>query len=334
MNTQPTIKDIAKKLGFSPSTVSRALNNHPDISDKTKNAIEKTAKELNYFPNKIAQSLKTRKTKTIGVIVPEIKHDFFASAISGIEKVTYKSGYTIMVCQSNENYEREVINTFALEAQQIAGMIVSISQTTYNGDHFKAVQMRGLPIVFFDRVWEDINASKVIIDDELCAYDAVTHLIKSGRKKIAHLSGSPNLKICENRAKGYKKALSENNIEIRDELIVYDGLHEENGYKSLSKLIDSGIVPDAIFAVNDPVAIGAFKKIKEYGLKIPDDIALVGFSNNPITSLIEPSLTTVNQPSFEMGQKAAELLIEHISRGDMEPRTVILKTNLIVRDST
>ncbi|MBU0558827.1 MAG: LacI family transcriptional regulator [Bacteroidetes bacterium] len=333
--TQPTIKDIAKKLNISPSTVSRALNDHPDISAETKRLVEMTSKELNYFPNTIAQSLKTKRSTTIGVIVPEIKHDFFSSAISGIEKVAYQSGYTIMVCQSNESYEREVINTKALASQRIAGLVISISQNTVNGNHFKALQKRGMPIVFFDRVCDDVDASKVVINDEESAYKAVNHLIERGYTKIAHITGPLNLKICKDREEGYKKALREHSLFEDKDFIISSGLHEENGYQSMEALFNLGKIPDAIFAVNDPVAIGAFKKIKEYGLKIPDDIAIVGFSNNPITSLVEPPITTVNQPSFGMGQRAAELLIKQIeSDAEFKPVTEVLKTTLIVRGSS
>lgn len=330
-----TIKDIAKKLGVSASTVSRALSDHPDISPSTKSLVKSTAKEMHYFPNSIAQSLKTKNTKTIGVIIPEIKHAFFSSAISGIEAIAYNSGYTILVCQSNESYEREKINTASLESQRIAGLLTSISQETTNCDHFLTLQKRGLPIVFFDRVCEEFNATKVIIDDEQSAYTAVKYLLDKGYSNIAHLAGPSVLKICKGRLNGYKKALSERNIAINEDMIINAGLHEGDGYNSFSKLIERGMKPDAIFAVNDPVAVGAFKKIRELGLKIPQDVALVGFSNNPITSLIEPGITTVDQPSFDMGQKAAELLIKQIENGDdFVPVTEVLQTHLIIRNST
>ena len=329
--------DIAKKLKISVSTVSRALNEHPDIKEETRNLIKKLAKKLNYSPNQIARSLKSKKTNVIGVIVPEIKHDFFSSAISGIEEVAYHSGYTILVCQSNESYKREIINTNALMHQRVAGLIVSISQTTENGNHFKELINRGMPIVFFDRACKDVSANKVVIDDAKSAFNAVTHLIQRGLKKIAHLAGPQELKICEQRLKGYKNALKEANIPISKELIRYSsGLHEIDGYNSLDSLLKENIIPDAIFAVNDPVAIGAFQRMKEDGLKIPKDIAIVGFSNNRITSLIEPSMTTVGQPSFKMGEKAAGLLIEMLKnpKRNNQKKTIMLETELIIRKST
>ena len=329
--------DIAKKLKISVSTVSRALNEHPDIKEETRNQVKKLAKKLNYSPNQIARSLKSKKTNVIGVIVPEIKHDFFSSAISGIEEVAYHSGYTILVCQSNESYKREVINTNALMHQRVAGLIVSISQTTENGNHFKELINRGMPIVFFDRACKDVSANKVVIDDVKSAFGAVTHLIQRGRKKIVHLAGPQELKICEQRLKGYKNALKEANIPISKELIRYSsGLHEIDGYNSLDSLLKENIIPDAIFAVNDPVAVGAFQRMKEDGLKIPKDIAIVGFSNNRITSLIEPSMTTVGQPSFKMGEKAAGLLIEMLKnpKRNNQKKTIMLETELIIRKST
>ena len=331
-----TITDIAKKLKISTSTVSRALNNHPDIRPETKDQVKKLAKRLNYSPNPIARSLKTKRTNVIGVIVPEIKHDFFASAISGIEDVAYHSGYIILVCQSNESLEREIINTSALINQRVAGLIVSISQNTKNGNHFKELIDRGIPLVFFDRACNDVSTNKVIIDDAKSAFKAVTHLIERGNKRIAHFSGPRTLEICKQRLKGYKDALKQANLPLLNELIRFGDLHEDNGYESMDALLKENIIPDAIFAVNDPVAIGAFQRIKEAGLKIPDDISIVGFSNNKITSLVDPPLTTVNQPSFDMGKKAAEILVEMIEndKSNNQKNTIVLDAELIVRSST
>jgi len=331
-----TITDIAKKLGISASTVSRALSDHPDINASTKKRVKKLAKECNYKPNPIAQSLKNNRTTIIGVIVPEIKHDFFSSAISGIEEIAYHAGYTIIVCQSNENFEREVVNTNALIQQRVAGIVASISQNTKNSNHFKSVIERGIPLVFFDRVCEDVSTSKVVIDDSKSAFDAVSYLINKGYKKIAHFAGPKVLGICKRRLNGYTDALIKAHVPIMKELICYGGLHEIDGYNSMDYLLRKNIIPDAIFAVNDPVAIGAFQKIKEVGLKIPGDIGIVGFSNNKITSLVDPAITTIDQPSFEMGKKAAEILIELIEsdKKNGRPKTITLDTKLIVRDST
>lgn len=333
--SQVTIKDIAKKLNISPSTVSRALRDHPDISAKTKEMVNSLAEELDYQPDSIAQSLKKRKTNLIGVIVPEIKHYFFSTAISGIEEVAYRAGYAIIVSQSNESYDRECVNVRALISNRVAGLLISIAQTTENSDHFKLLERQGIPFVFFDRVCEDIEASKVVVDDFNGAFNAVEHLINSGYKRIAHLAGPKHLSISQQRLDGYLSALKKHKIPYDKNLVVYGGLNEEDGIIGFQKLLQLDHLPDALFAVNDPVAIGAFEKIKEHGLEIPEDMALVGFSNNPISSLIEPSLTTVEQPAYEIGKRAAELLIEQIKFGEsFIMRKDMLKTKLIVRDST
>lgn len=333
---QKTIVDIAKKLKLSPSTISRALNDHPDINSNTKILVNKIAKEIGYIPNPIARSLRKNKTNTIGIIVPEIKHDFFSSAISGIEEIAYQNGFSILLCQSNESYEREIVNTQVLVQHRIAGLIVSISQTTKKGNHFNELLQHGIPLVFFDRVCKDVNAYKVIIDDEKSAFNAVTYLINKGYKKIAHLAGPAELDICTKRYNGYVQALKSHNIRLNKNLVMGGGLHENDGYESMNKLLMNNKNVDAVFAVNDPVAIGAYQKIKEAGLRIPDDIGIIGFSNNKITSLIEPKMTTVDQPSFDMGKKAAEILIDLIKNEDKisTPRTEILETKLIIREST
>jgi len=331
-----TITDIAKKLGISASTVSRALSGHPDVKESTKKQVLKLVNEYNFKLNPIAQSLKSNKTTIIGVIVPEIKHDFFSSAISGIEEVAYNCGYTIIVCQSNESYEREVINTNSMIQQRVAGVIASISQNTTSSAHFKSVVDHGMPLVFFDRASEDITASKVIIDNAKGACKATDHLIDKGYKKIAHLAGPQTLEICRERLKGYRQALKERNLIVEEELIQFRGLDEIDGYTSMDKLLSLNNTPDAIFAVNATVAIGAYQRIREAGLKIPSQIGIVGFSNNKMMTLVDPPMTAVGQPSFEMGKKAAEILIETIEseKKSVKPKLLILDTELIIRGST
>lgn len=331
---QTTIVDIATKLGVSPSTVSRALSDHPDVKQATKNLVRKTAVENNYTPNPIARSLRNSRTTTIGVIVPEIKHDFFSSAISGVEDVAYRAGYTILVCQSNESHEREVVNTHLLLNHRVAGVVVSVAQDSKGGDHFREVLKRKVPLVFFDRAAKDIAASKVVIDDLKLAHDAVRYLVGKGYKRIAHFGGPQALGICRQRLDGYMTALSESGMPVTESIVRFGGMHEQDGYAAMDTLLSENNIPDAIFAVNDPVVIGAFQRIKEAGLRIPDDIALVGFSNNKITSLVDPQITTVDQPSFEMGRKAAAILIDTIEGRLTEPTTFVVDAKLIVRGST
>ena len=336
MSERTTIKDIAKILHLSSSTVSRALQNHPDISETTKEKILTLAKELDYHPDPFAQGLKTNQTKSIGVIIPEIKHDFFSSVLDGIDEIAHKSGYSIIVCKSNESYEREVRNTYVMASNRIGGIIVSISQTTNNSDHFKYLQKIGTPIVFFDRICEEIEADRIVVDDYNGAYCATEYLVLTGYNRIAHLAGPQKISICSLRYQGYKSALEKYQIPLCYDLVVYGGLHEQDGWVGTEKLLNRRDLPDAIFAVNDPVALGAYMKIKDVGLKIPDDIALIGFSDNKISSLLDPPLTTVSQPAYDIGKMAAKLLLQRIKFPvtSYKPETVVLKTMLIVRKST
>jgi LacI family transcriptional regulator len=337
--TQVTIKDIARELGISPSTVSRALKDHPDISTETKRAVNELADKLKYTPNSIALSLRQSKSNTIGVIIPEIVHFFFSTVISGIEDIAYAAGYSVIVSQSNESYEREIIDSKALFNNRVDGMLVSLSRETTQFDHFKSIHERGVPLVFFDRVTDAINCSKVVVDDFDGSYQATEHLIQQGYKRIAHLSGPPSLSVGQHRLEGYKAALNRNNMDFDESLVIRGHVSEDEILaKELTlKLLNSPNPPDAVFAINDIAALGAMLAVKEKGLKIPGDIAIVGFSNWRFTSLTEPPMTTVNQPGFEMGQEAARLLIIEIeAKKDeiIEPITKTLKTNLIIRGSS
>ncbi len=329
-----TIVDIANKLGISPSTVSRALSDHPDVKDETKEKVRKIAKALVYSPNPIARSLKSNRTSTIGVIVPEIEHFFFSSAISGIEEVASSSGYTIILCQSNESYEREIENTNLMIHHRVAGLVVSISLTTKNGNHFQELLKRRIPVVFFDRACEDVTASKVLIDDYRSAYDAVSYLIDKGRMSVAHFGGSQEVGIYEKRWRGYVDAMKHAGLPVRDKLMTNGELYEQHGYHSFDSMIKENRIPDAVFAVNDSVAVGALQRVKEARLRIPEDVAIIGFSNEKITRFVDPPLTTVDQPAMDMGKKAAEILIGTIEGKIVEPQTILIPTRLIVRGST
>ncbi|MGF1635747.1 MAG: LacI family DNA-binding transcriptional regulator [Cyclobacteriaceae bacterium] len=332
---QITIKDIAKKLNIAPSTVSRALKDHPDISSATKKAVADLAEQLDYQPNTVAQNLRKSKTFTIGVIVPEIVHYFFSSVISGIEDVAYSSGYHVMICQSNELLEREKMNANALMASRVDGLLVSISKETENANHFLSLQKRGIPIVQFDRCLPSLNTSSVVVDDYEGALHATEHLIQKGCKRIAHLMAPSNLEISKERARGYQKALQNYQIEYDPELSV-QGDSFKSGYKAALKLLNSDKNPDAFFAVNDLAAIGAMKAIKSKGLRIPEDVAIVGFSDDPtITELMDPPLTSVLQPGFEMGMLATRMLLEAIDKKEnAKIRNEVLRTELMIRASS
>lgn len=335
---QVTIKDIARELGISPSTVSRALKDHPDISVETKKAVNALSEKLNYQPNIVALNLRQKKTNTIGVIIPEIVHFFFSTIISGIEDVAYQAGYNVIIAQSNESYQREVTDMKALFNSRVDGMLLSLSRETTNFDHIESIISKGVPIVFYDRMYDSPTSSKVIVDDYAGAKEAVLHMVDQGCKRIAHLMAAPNLIISIDRLKGYQDALTESKLELNKEYVMecYSGTFEE-GKRATKKLLSLPNPPDAIFANNDPMAMGAMMAIKEKGLRIPEDIAIVGFSNWFFGEVMDPSLTSVDQPGFEMGQEAARMLIKQIESKDKgEPvlETKILKTKLVIRNSS
>jgi LacI family transcriptional regulator len=337
MSRQKTIKDIAKALDLSPSTVSRALRNHPKINEETKQKVRKLAEEWDYRPNEIALSLKNQRTRTIGVIIPEIVHFFFSTVISGIEEVAYAKGYTVMFCQSNESNKKERLDIKALIAHRVDGLLVSHSRETVDFQHFKDIIKSDLPIVFFDRVPDVEQTSKVVIDDFEAAKKGVVHLIEQGCRRIAHLAGPKHLNIAKQRKAGYLDALRIHEIPVDQKSVIecFDA-SIETGYQGMKKLLNLPIRPDGLFANNDILAVGAMKAIKEAGLRIPADVAVVGFSNWQFSELVDPPLTTLSQPGISMGREAVSLLIDQIEKPISE-RTFtnkILDIDLIVRKSS
>ncbi len=331
------IKDLARMLNTSTATVSRALNNHPAIKKETKERVMQLVKEVGYRPNTIAKNLKMQRSTTIGILVPNIGHDFFGSAISAIEKVVSDAGFTAMICQSHEKYQHELEAVNNLIANNVAGVIASISQETKNPDHFMELQHNEIPVVFFDRCFDEgIQASKVITDDFGGSLRAVKYLIKTGYKRIAYLAGTPNLNISRERLRGYETALQNAGMPVADELIVHCGMEKQDGKVGLQQLMQLDNKPDAVFCVNDPVAIGVYQQSRVYNIKIPGDLAVIGFSNNEISSLIQPALTTVDQSARKIGQRAGQILIHQIE-SDKDRITgnkiEIMEANLIVRDS-
>jgi LacI family transcriptional regulator len=339
--TQITIKDIARELGISPSTVSRALKDHPDISKETKKAVNELAVKLNYQPNIVALNLRTQKTNTIGVVIPELVHFFFSTVISGIEDVAYNAGYNVILAQSNESLEREKTDLKALFNSRVDGMLISISRETVEYDHIEAILSRGVPIVFYDRMYPNNVTSNVIVDDYIGSKEAVSHLIDQGCKRIAHLQSSPKLKIAEDRLRGHLDALAENKIPFPKGYL--EQCHTgtiDDGYEAMKNLLKLKERPDGVFANNDVLAMGAIRAIKQAGLRVPEDIAIVGFSNWFYSSIMEPSLSSVDQPGFLMGQEAARLLLKQIEIREKDnetvivPETKVLKTKLIIRESS
>ncbi len=334
-HSETTIHDIAKKLNISASTVSRALNNNPLISRKTSELIKKTAAEMGYRPNVLAANLRTKKTKTIGVIVPLINRHFFSSVISGIEDIAYQSGFTVTISQSNDLLEKESYIAHALFANRVDGLIISIGMETKEYSHLRLFSERGIPLVFFDRVVDEIEANKIVVDDFGGAFKATKHLVGQGCKRIAHIGGPLNLNIYRNRLGGYKAALEESGFEIDNSLVLQTSLTREDGANSAKQLLQLPDTPDAIFCANDTTALSAITHFKDIGKKVPEEIAIVGFSNEPFSEVVTPSISTVKQPGFQMGQKAAELLLNQINGFNAKQfGTFVMPTELVVRESS
>jgi LacI family transcriptional regulator len=329
-----TIKDIARSLGVSISTVSRAMRDFPDVNPDTKQAVLEMAKQLDYQPNQVALSLVTRHTHSIGVIVPNLDY-FFATAVRGIDEIALEAGYTVLTCQSNESYGREITNTQRLLNSQVDGLIVSLSSATSNVDHMRRLMTRGVPLILFDRVTSDLDATKVVLDNEDGARQAVTHLYEQGCRRIAYLAGPPSFSISNQRKDGYLAALREYNMPIDESLIVHCEFDQAHAYRATEQLFASGLQPDAIFTVSDRLAIGALLALRRGGRRVPEDVALVGFNDEPVASLLTPMLSSVSQPAFEMGKVAAQLFLEQLnSEKIIQPRTITLKPVLKVRESS
>jgi len=331
-----TIHDIAKKLNIAASTVSRALKDNPLISEATREKIKKAADEMGYRPNVMAANFRTKRTNTIGVIVPLINRHFFSAVISGIEDVAYQQGFAVTISQSNDNYEKEDKIAHTLFANRVDGLILSIGMETKNTDHLRLFADRKIPLVFFDRVVDDIEAHKIIVDDFGAAYKATHHLIDQGRKQIAHIGGPLNLKIYKNREDGYFKALADNGLSVNENFIVNNSLTRADGVNAIKKLLQNETKPDAVFCANDTTALSVIMYLKEQGIKVPEDIAIVGYSNEPFSEVVSPSISTIKQPGFEIGQKAAELIIGQIVSKAKNTifETITMPTQLIVRESS
>lgn len=332
---QVTIKDIARELNISVSTVSRALRGLPDVNPDTRKAVEELAKKLDYHPNAVALSLVKSKTYTVGIIIPNFVIHFYSSAIGGIQDVLSPAGYNIMICQSNETYETEVKNVQALINSRVDGLIVSQSKETQNLDHFRSVLDKHIPLVSFNRTLDNLPASKVEVDDYDGAFHAVEYLIRTGCQRIAHIAGPQNLRLSQNRYRGYQDALAQHQKPFREEYVKYCDFSIESGKASMTELLTLPEIPDAVFVVSDYAAYGVISALKERRINIPDEVSVVGFTDEPFSSLIEPSLTTVAQPTYEIGRTTAALFLKQVNHPDhFHPETQLLKTELKVRNST
>jgi LacI family transcriptional regulator len=332
--SSPTLADIANTLNVSISTVSRALKGHPRIGTKTKEKVLKVARDLGYMSPSMLASEVRKRSKFIGVIVPKISYHLYAMAISGIEKVAESRGMHIIVCQSNESQEREQSLVYELMDLGVAGIITSLASETTDFSHFEAVKNRKIPLVFFNRQCDDIETDKVVIDNYKAACDATEHLIAIGCRKIAYLGGPEILQINKVRAAGYKSTLQKNSLDPNTDFMVYSSFNRESTLSAARKLLYAPKTPDGVLAYSDQMAIGLMVAAKERGLKIPIDIAIIGFNNEPIDELLEPSLTSIDQPAYTMGEESANLIFKQIDNYEGGYKKKILKSFLVVRNST
>lgn len=331
-----TLKDIAKALGLSTSTISRALRDTHEISAETKKIVMEYAEKINYRPNPIALSLKERRSKSIGVVVSEVANQYFSQAINGIESIAYDRGYHVIITQTHESYDREKINIQHLASRSVDGLLVSLSAETTDTLHLQNLHKRGLPMVFFDRITDDIETHKVIANNQQGAFQATEHLIEAGYKRIAHLTSSDHLSISIERLQGYKQALEKHMIPVNEAYIKYcphGGMFYDEVENSIRELMNLPEKPDAVFVAGDRLSTGCLLALKNLNIKVPDDLAITGFSNSDVLDLMNPPLTAIRQPAFEIGQIATDMLIRLIESKYpvYEFEKKVLDTSLFIR---
>lgn len=335
MKRYATIKDIARELGVAPSTVSRALAGSSEVSEKTRLLVQEKAWEMNYRPNVMARNLSSSRSGVIGVIVPEFETGFFPRVILGIQEELSKSGYRILITQSGESAEKEKENLDLLLDNMVEGIIASVTKEGGNEEAFQRVIKSQIPVVFFNRVYNLPRASKVIVDDRTLAYDSVVHLLEQGCRSIVHLAGPLNMQVAKLRAEGYRDALEAYDLETGYSVMEVDGISLDNGYAAMKEILAGGCDMDAVFCFNDNIAIGAMQAIKDAGKRIPDDIAVVGFSETEMSTIVEPHLTTTVQPRYQMGIEAAKIMVEQImTKGRDLPTNLTLSAKLNIRESS
>lgn len=336
---KPTLKELAKILGLSPATVSKALKNYPDINKNTKKRVLDLAASLNYQPNALAQGLRNKESKIVGLIIPEITHDFFSDVISGVIKAAEKKGYLVIVLFTNESFEQEKIHLKQLAEKNVDGILISLSDNTTQHKHLKQVIDRGIPIVMFDKISKLIKSSKVIIDDQKAAFNATQYLIDTGCNKIAHIRGDLKPQTTIDRFIGYKRALSKNNITF-DNKLVYKckSLSFGEGFRIAKNILKDHDDVDGVFTFSDLVAAGVLMRFNELNIQVPNEVSVMGFSNSFLTKITSPTLSTVHQPGFEMGVKAFEALYKDIGAlkkdGKIIPEIIEIPTYLVPRQST
>ena len=331
-----TLKDIATVLNISAAAVSKAMHDDSRISAKTKSDVKRVAKELNYQPNHLASALRKGKSNLVGVIVPRTNSNFFSSVIEHMEKVLNKSGYNIIITQSNESFEKECKNIDTLLHTQVDGIIASMANETVDLSYFEKIKSKGIPLILFDRGENNLNVDYVGINDYDSSHMIIDHLIKQGCQRIAHIGGYRRTRIFNNRIRGYIDAIKKNNLPHDDELLIESNLTLEDGRLQMEKLLALKQRPDAVYIASDYAALGALQVLKESNIEVPNDMRLVGFGNEPFTSLVTPSITSINQHSEQIGKLAAETFLSYIKKGVVSQtlNKIILDAELIVRDSS
>jgi len=334
-NKEVTIYDVAKALNISPSTVSRGLKDHPHIRLETKKKIRTTALEMGYQRNKFASNLRQKHTNTIGVVVPKLNSYFMATVIAGMEKVTNQHGYGLIISQSQESGKQEVSCISTLFNSRVDGLLVSLAFDTKSLDHFNILFNKNIPVVFFDRVSECNDCITIVIDNFKAGYEATSHLIEQGCSRILHLSGNLLRNVYADRFMGYKRALADNKIKFDQSLVVISDMSRQAGIETAQKILKMKPLPDGIFTANDTLAVTAIVELRKAGVKIPEEIAVVGFNNEPISQVVQPNLTTIDYPAMEIGEIAATSLINKLKNSESDNlSTIILKHNLIIRESS
>ena len=331
-----TIYDLAKLLNISPATVSRGLKGHPAISKKTKKKIDELATQLGYRSNNFARNLRKQRTNTIGVIVPRLNSYFMSTVIAGIENIAYKEGFNLIISQSSEDVKKEVASAVTLFNSRVDGLLVSLAYNTNSFVHFDPFVQRKIPLMFFDRVPKRESDISVLIDNKRAGWQATTHLLDQGCRRIMHITGNLNRNVYTDRKLGYQQALSERAIPFQEALVITNDLSQEAGATAAGAILQLPQLPDGIFVANDNCAVGCMLALKQAGIRIPEDMLFVGFNNDPVSTVIEPNLSTINYPGCEMGEVAARNLINHINdqTATASVNTIILRSELIVRASS
>ncbi len=333
---EATIYDIAQELALSSATVSRALRDNPAINKNTRKKIKETATKLGYRHNSFASNLRKQKTNTIGVIVHELNSNFITSVLAGIEKVTAEAGYDLIIAHSSESYKREAANAMNLFHKRVDGVIASLAFNTSGLDHFKPLEEKGIPVIFFDRVEEQSETTKVIIDNFQCGYQATQHLIEQGCTRIVLVTANLQRNVYAERHRGYLEALHDNGIAFDKDLVLIKDLSEQCGIEAAMEILEMKPRPDGAFITNDFSAAVCMQTLKSHGIKIPGDIALVGFNNDAISKIVEPQLTTIHYPGMDMGEIAARNVINHLKGvvNIRQTQTIVIRSELIIRRSS